>query len=118
MRGEVTGMAEEQQARTYIMAASEAEHARLVAIARRFADQVREMCARAGVGTGARVVDARSPRYAPRVPASERAWELLYAAAHRRGAAGDVARRLPALCAEAGLRVLDARGTFRLLTPA
>ena len=219
-------MAEEQQARTYIMAASEAEHARLVAIARRFADQVREMCARAGVGTGARVVDvgsgplgallelaeivgpsgtvvgvdssadavatarttlaregldrvrlvhgdvnvlepaaivgdgpfdaahlrfvlvhqadpaatlrrvaallrpggrvlvfdlvedARYPRYDPPVPASERAWELLYAAAHRRGAAGDVARRLPALCAEAGLRVLDARGTFRLLTPA
>jgi SAM-dependent methyltransferase len=219
-------MAEGQVARTYLMEASEAEHARLIALARRQADQVREMCARAGVGAGARVVDvgcgpvgalpelaavagpagtvvgldssaeavatarailagrglgrvrvvhgdvnvtapaavagvgpfdaahlrfvlvhqadpgatlrrvaallrpggrilvadlvedASYPRYDPPVPASERAWALLYAAAHRRGAAADVARRLPGLCAAAGLRVLDARGVFRLLTPA
>jgi SAM-dependent methyltransferase len=209
-----------------MLAASEAEHARLVAAAGRLADQVREMCARAGLGAGVRVVDvgcgpvgallelaeiagprgtvvgvdssreavetaraivardglghvrvvhgdvhalepgalagdgpfdaahlrfvlvhqadlaatlrrvaallrpggrvlvfdlvedARYPRYDPPVPGSERAWELLFAAAQRRGAAPDVARRLPGLCAEAGLRVLDARGVFRVLMPA
>jgi SAM-dependent methyltransferase len=208
------------------MEASEAEHARLIALARRTADQVREMCARAGLGAGVRVVDvgcgpvgallelaeiagprgavvgvdssleavetaraivargglgqvrvvhgdvnvlepgalagdgafdaahlrfvlvhqadpaatlrrvaallrpggrvlvfdlvedARYPRYDPPVPASERAWALLFAAAQRRGAAGDVARRLPGLCEEAGLRVVDARGVFRVLSPA
>ena len=221
-----TGVSEEQLARTYLMEASEAEHARLIAVAQRQADQVREMCARAGVGAGARIVDvgcgpvgallelaeiagprgtvvgvdssaeavaagagdprrarpgpragrarrrqrhgagavagdgpfdaaylrfvlvhqadpaatlrrvaallrpggrvlaadlvedARYPRYDPPVPASERAWELLFAAARRRGAAADVGRRLPGLCAEAGLRVVDARGVFRVLTPA
>jgi SAM-dependent methyltransferase len=222
----MAGMAEGQAARTYLMEANEAEHARLIALARRQADQVREMCARAGVGAGARVIDVgcgpvgalleladiagprgtvvgldsspeavaaarallagrglgrlrvvhgdinsmepsvattdgpfdaahlrfvlvhqadpaatlrrvaallrpggrvlvadlvedtRYPRYDPPVPASERAWALLYAAAQRRGAAADVARRVPGLCAEAGLRVLDARGVFRLLTLA
>ena len=64
------------------------------------------------------VEDARYPRFDPPVPASERAWALLYAAAHRRGAAADVARRVPGLCAAAGLRVLDARGFFRVLAPA
>jgi ubiquinone/menaquinone biosynthesis C-methylase UbiE len=222
----ITAVAEEQLARTYSLAASEAEHARLIAVAGQTADQVREMCARAGLGAGVRVVDvgcgpvgallelaeiagpqgavvgvdssleavetaraivsraglghvrvvhgdvnamepaaiagdgaldaahlrfvlvhqsdpaatlrrvaatlrpggrvlvsdlvedARYPRYDPPVPASERAWELLYAAARGRGAAANVARRLPGLCEEAGLRILDARGFFRVMTPA
>ena len=37
---------------------------------------------------------------------------------HRRGAAADVGRRLPRLCEEAGLRVLDALGGFSLGRPA
>jgi len=213
-------MSDEQLARTYTMQASEAEHARLVAVARRDSDHVREMCARASVGEGARVVDvgcgpigallelarivgpqgtvvgvdgsaeaietargivaqnghgnvhlvhgdvnameaaaiandgpfdaaylrfmlihqgdpaatlrrvaallrpggqvlvhdyvedARFPRYDPPVPASERAFDLHTATRHRRGAAADVGRRLPRLCEEAGLQVLDARGAF------
>jgi SAM-dependent methyltransferase len=219
-------MSDEQLARTYTLEPSEAEHARLIAVARRDADQVREMCARAGVGEGARVVDvgcgpvgallelaeivgsqgtvvgvdssvgaietargivarsgrrnvrlvhgdvyamapaalegdrpfdaahlrfvlihladpapalrrvagllrpgghvlvhdyvedARFPRYDPPVPASERAFDLLTATRHRRGAAADVGRRLPRLCEEAGLRVLDARGVFSVQRPA
>lgn len=43
--------------RTYMLAASEAEHARLIELARRNADTVREMCARAGVAAGGRVAD-------------------------------------------------------------
>jgi SAM-dependent methyltransferase len=58
------------------------------------------------------VEDAHFPRYDPPVLASERAFELHTAARHRRGAATDVGRRLPQLCEEAGLRVLDARGAF------
>jgi SAM-dependent methyltransferase len=215
-----------QLARTYAVEASEAEHARLIALARRSADQVREMCARVGVGPGARVIDvgcgpvgallelaeivgpqgtvvgvdssaaavetARAiavrhgldnvrvvhgdvnsmdtaalasdgpfdaahvrfvlvhqadpvatlrrvaalvrpgghlllldpvddpgyPRLDPPVPASERTWEVLYATARRSGAAVDVARRSPRLCEEAGLRVIDARGAFRVVPPA
>ncbi len=209
--------------RTYMLEASEAEHARLVELARRFADTVREMCVRAGVTAGARVADigcgpvgallelaeiagpqgavvgldssaaavetARAivaerrlgnvavvhgdintldraaltadgpfdaahlrlvlghqvdpaatlrrvaallrpggtvlvadlfahPRFDPPVAASERAWELLYAAARRRGLAANIGGEIPRLCEEAGLRVLDARGAFRVLTPA
>jgi SAM-dependent methyltransferase len=208
------------------MQASEAEHARLIAVARRDSDHVREMCARAGVGEGARVVDvgcgpiggllelaeivgprgtvvgvdgsaaaiktareivarsghgnvhlvhgdvnamapaaiaddgsfdaaylrfvlihqanptatlrqvsallrqggqvlahdyvedARYPRYDPPVLASEQAFDLHTATRHRRGAAADVGRRLPRLCEEAGLRVLDARGAFSVQWPA
>jgi SAM-dependent methyltransferase len=201
----------------YLLAASEAEHARLIAAARRAAPTVREMCARAEVGAGARVVDvgcgpvgallelaeiagpggavvgldssaaaittARAivagqglrtvevihgdintmdlaaltaggpfdaahlrlvlvhqvdpaatlrrvaallrpegrvlivdvlapPRYDPPVPASDRAWALLQAAGAARGLARHVGDRLPQLCADAGLRVLDARGSF------
>ena len=51
-------------------------------------------------------------------PALTAAWELLYATARRRGAAVDVGRRLPRVCEAAGLRVLDARGSFRLDTSA
>jgi SAM-dependent methyltransferase len=64
------------------------------------------------------VEDPRYPRYDPALPASERAWELLYAVAHARGAAVGTTAQLPALCEEAGLRVLTARGVFRVQTPA
>jgi SAM-dependent methyltransferase len=64
------------------------------------------------------VEDPRYPRYDPAVPASERAWELLYAAAHARGAAAGTVAQLPTLCEEAGFRVLTARGFFRAQTPA
>lgn len=222
-RAGTTTMRTQPSEPTYILAANEAEHARLIALARGAADAVREMCARAGVGAGARVADvgcgpigalvelaaivgpqgavvgidssagavetARAivtrqqlgnvavvhgdintmdltavtagrpfdaahlrlvlwhqpdpagmlrrvaallrpggtvlvadllahPRYDPPVPASERAWELLHAAAAARGVAQHVAYRLPRLCEEAGLRVLDARGTFDMRGPA
>src|SRR5262249_21236871 len=58
------------------------------------------------------VEDARFPRYDPPVLASEGAFDLLMATRRRRGAAADVGRRLPRLCEEAGLRVVDARGAF------
>ncbi|HEX5503203.1 MAG TPA: methyltransferase domain-containing protein [Thermomicrobiales bacterium] len=208
---------------TYMLANDAADHARLIAIARGAAQAVREMCARAGVGAGARVVDvgcgpvgallelaevvgplgvvvgldssaaavataraivagqnlgnvavvhgdvntldlaaltAAGPfdaahlrlvlghqtdpaatlrrvaallrpggrvlvadllahsLYDPPVAASEQAWELLYAAARRRGLAANLGARLPRLCEEAGLRVLDARGAFNFQTPA
>jgi hypothetical protein len=64
------------------------------------------------------VEDPRYPRYDPAVPASERAWELLYAASHARGAAVGTVARLPSLCEEVGLRVLSARGVFRVQRPA
>jgi ubiquinone/menaquinone biosynthesis C-methylase UbiE len=54
------------------------------------------------------------PRYDPPVPASDRAWALLQAAGAARGLAQHVGYRLPRLCADAGLRVLDARGYFAL----
>lgn len=216
-------MNEQLSERGYVLEASEAEHARLIRLARRNAETVREMCARAGVTAGSRLVDvgcgpvgallelaelagpqgtvvgidssaealetARTiiaeenvsnvevmhgdvntmdlsavtangsfdaahlrlvlvhqadpattlrrvatllrpggkvlafdmlahPRYDPPVPASERAWELLYAAARRRGASTQTVAQLPQLCEEAGLRVLDARGSFAIRTPA
>jgi SAM-dependent methyltransferase len=52
------------------------------------------------------------PRYDPPVPASDRAWELQHAAGAARGLAQHVGYWLPRLCADAGLRVLDARGYF------
>jgi SAM-dependent methyltransferase len=215
-------MSDRQSAGTYILEASEAEHARLIRLARGSAETVREMCARAVVTAGSRLIDvgcgpvgallelaeiagprgtvvgidssaeavdtARAivagqnlrnvevihgdvntmdlsvvtadgpfdaahvrlvlshqadpaamlrrvatllrpagkvlafdflahPRYDPPVLASEQAWELMYAAARRRGA-GPVGARLPQLCEEAGLRVLDARGSFDIRTPA
>jgi SAM-dependent methyltransferase len=64
------------------------------------------------------VEDPRYPHYDPAVPASERAWELLYAVGHARGAAVGTLDRLPSVCEEAGLRVLTARGTFWVQTPA
>ena len=42
----------------------------------------------------------------------------IFATARRGGATVDVARRAPRLCEEAGLRVIDARGAFRVLAPA
>jgi hypothetical protein len=50
-------MSDAQLARTSTLEASEVEHALLVAAARRETDQVWKLCARAGVGEGARVVD-------------------------------------------------------------
>src|SRR5262245_25185886 len=47
----------EQLARTYMLDASDAEHARLIDIARRTGDIVRELCALGDIGEGARVVD-------------------------------------------------------------
>jgi SAM-dependent methyltransferase len=216
----------EQLARTYIMDASDAEHARLIGLARRNGDIIREICALGTIGEDARVVDvgcgpigalldladivgphgtvlgidsseravesARAivrregldhvrvvhadihqldgaellggdrldaaflrfmlvhqpdpattlrrvaallrrggrilihdlvedpdyARYDPAVPASARAWELLYALLHARGAPVGTTVRLPSLCVEAGLRVLTARGVFRVQAPA
>jgi SAM-dependent methyltransferase len=64
------------------------------------------------------VEDPHYPRFDPAVPASVRAWELLYAAAHVRGAAVGTLERLPSLCEEAGFRVLMARGYFRVQSTA
>jgi ubiquinone/menaquinone biosynthesis C-methylase UbiE len=64
------------------------------------------------------VEDPRYPRYDPPVPASERVWQLLHAAAHARGVAVGTVARLPSLCEEAGFRVLTARGFFRTQRPA
>ena len=216
-------MSDRQTEGSYVLEASEAEHARLIKVAQANAQTVREMCARAGVATGARVIDvgcgpvgalldlseivgprgtvagidssaaaietaraiiarqnlgnvrlfhgdvnttdlsavtADGPfdaahlrlvlvhqadpatmlrrvvtllrpggklmafdmlahsRYDPPVAASEQAWELMYAAARRRGVSTDTVARLPQLCEETGLRVLDARGCFEVRTPA
>jgi cyclopropane fatty-acyl-phospholipid synthase-like methyltransferase len=48
---------ESQFSQTYAFESSRAEHARLFALARRNAPTVREMCAQAGLGAGARVID-------------------------------------------------------------
>ena len=45
-------------------------------------------------------------------------WEVLYTTAQRRGATIDAARRLPQLIADAGLRLIEAHGKFRLLANA
>jgi len=64
------------------------------------------------------VEDPRYPTFDPPVPACQTARELVFAAMRHHGAGVDSARRLPRLCEEAGLRVLDARGGFSLTTPA
>src|SRR5436190_15454572 len=110
-------MPDEQLARTDMLAASEAEHARLVALARRFVDQVGEMCARADVGAGARVVDVGCGSLGALLELAEIAGPS-GSVVGVDSSADDVARRLPGLCAEAGLRVLDVRGGFPLPTPA
>src|SRR5215467_3822206 len=46
-----------QLASTYVLEASDAEHARLIRGAQRGAAAVRELCARAGLGPGAHIVD-------------------------------------------------------------
>jgi SAM-dependent methyltransferase len=50
-------MTDQQLAHSYVLEASEAEHARLLSIAQVSADGVRDICARAGLGEGVRVVD-------------------------------------------------------------
>jgi cyclopropane fatty-acyl-phospholipid synthase-like methyltransferase len=50
-------MRDQQVADTYVLEASEAEHSRLIEAARLAADNVRELCARAGVREGARFAD-------------------------------------------------------------
>jgi SAM-dependent methyltransferase len=62
--------------------------------------------------------DPAYPRTTPPVPALERIWTLTYAAIGRAGGTPDVARRYPALCAAAGLRLVEQRGTFLLLDDA
>ncbi|MBV9596331.1 MAG: hypothetical protein JOZ87_05670 [Chloroflexi bacterium] len=64
------------------------------------------------------VTDPRYPSFDPPLPIHETIWELLFAAARQRGATIDAARRLPNLCEEAGLRVIDARGGFQVIRDA
>jgi hypothetical protein len=64
------------------------------------------------------VTDPRYPSFDPPLPVHETIWELLFATARRRGATIDAARRLPNLCEEAGLRVVDGRGGFQVIADA
>lgn len=54
--------------------------------------------------------DPRYPWFDPVVPEAEQAWSLFYRAMEAWGQAPDVARRMPAVCAEAGLEIADQRG--------
>jgi ubiquinone/menaquinone biosynthesis C-methylase UbiE len=50
-------MSDQQLANTYVLDASEAGHSRLIGLAQQSADNVRELCARAGLREGARLAD-------------------------------------------------------------
>ncbi len=61
--------------------------------------------------------DPRYPLLDPPVPAVERARQLHFAVMRCKGASPDAARRYPALCAAAGLHLLNQQGDFSVGDP-
>jgi ubiquinone/menaquinone biosynthesis C-methylase UbiE len=72
------------------------------------------------VRSGGRIVaqdllsDPNYPRFYPPVPASERIQRLFFGLVERKGGTPDMARRYGPICEEAGLRVIEQRGRFRV----
>ncbi|MGI8825903.1 MAG: methyltransferase domain-containing protein [Chloroflexota bacterium] len=58
--------------------------------------------------------DARYPWFDPPVPEAEKAMAMFFAALGAWGRSPDVARRMPAVCAEAGLVIVEQRGSMHM----
>jgi ubiquinone/menaquinone biosynthesis C-methylase UbiE len=72
------------------------------------------------VRSGGRIValdllsDPNFPRFYPPVPASVRIQRLFFGLVERKGGTPDMARRYGPICEQAGLRVIEQRGRFRV----